>query len=51
MFTESVCARLVSNGGGEGLEMAVAAPDGQSRQGPSCCNCILSPTEGVKNPC
>lgn len=34
MFTESVCAPFASNGGGEGWEMAVAAPDGQSRQGP-----------------
>lgn len=61
MFAESVCLLLgVSvciffshsiNGTSLGCGTEVAAADDQSRRGTCVCNCILSPTEGVKNPC
>ena len=54
MFAESVCMSfvffsLMGPVGAGGME--VAAADDQSRWGTCVCNCILSPTEGVKNPC
>lgn len=52
MFAASVCyVAMLAVLASRMADVEAAAADDRSRRGTCVCNCILSPTEGVKNPC